>query len=68
MEIKAEIKQLLDGSKNTKAIADIILDDKFIIHGVGVVIKNGKRFISMPSKGWKNKNGKKVSGITRGRR
>ena len=57
MKIKAEIKQLLDGSKNTKAIADVILDDEFVIHGVGAVIKDGKRFISMPSKGWKNRNG-----------
>lgn len=57
MKIKAEIKQLLDGSKNTKAYADVVLDDEFVIHGVGVVIKDGKRFISMPSKGWKEKNG-----------
>ena len=56
MKIKAEIKQLLDGSKNTKAIADVILDDEFVIHGVGAVIKDGTRFISMPSKILKNRN------------
>lgn len=56
MKIKAEIKQLLDGSKNTVGYADVVFDDEFVIHGVGVVIKNGKRFISMPSKGFKNKD------------
>lgn len=57
MRIKAEIKQLLDGSKNTVGYADVVFDDEFVIHGVGVVIKDGKRFISMPSKGFKNKDG-----------
>ena len=57
MKIKAEIKQLLDGSKNTKAYADVVFDDEFVIHSVGVVIKDGKHFISMPSKGFKNKDG-----------
>lgn len=57
MKIKAEITQLLDGSKNTKAFADVVIDDEFVVHGVGVVVKDNKRFISMPSKGWKNKNG-----------
>lgn len=57
MKIKAEIKQLLDGNKNTKAYADVVFDDEFVIHGVGVVIKDGKRFISMPSKVFKNKDG-----------
>lgn len=57
MKIKAEIKQLLDGSKNTVGYADVVFDDEFVIHGVGVVIKDGKRFISMPSKVLKNKDG-----------
>ncbi len=59
MRIKAEIKQLLDGSKNTVGYADVVFDDEFVIHGVGVVIKDGKRFISMPSKGFKTKTVKK---------
>lgn len=57
MKIKAEIKQLLDTSKNTVGYADVIFDDEFVIHGVGVVVKDGKRFISMPSKSFKNKDG-----------
>lgn len=57
MQIKAEIKQLLDGSKNTKAYADVVLDGVFVIHNVGVVVRDDKRFISMPNKGWKNKDG-----------
>lgn len=57
MKIKAEITQLLDGSKNTKAYADVVIDDVFVIHGVGVVKKDNKRFVSMPSKAWKNKEG-----------
>lgn len=57
MNIKAEIKQLLDGSKNTKAYADVVIDDAFVIHGVGAVIKDGKRYVSMPGKMWKNKEG-----------
>ncbi len=57
MKIKAEIKQLLDGSKNTKAFADVVIDDAFVIHGVGIVEKDGKRFVSMPSKTWTNKEG-----------
>lgn len=57
MKIKAEIKQLLDGNKSIKAYADVVFDDEFVIHGVGVVVKEGKRFVSMPSKVWKNKDG-----------
>lgn len=57
MKITAQITQLLDGSKNTKAFADVVLDDAFVIHGVGVVIKDNKRFVSMPKKEWKNKDG-----------
>lgn len=57
MKIKAEIKQLLDESKNTVGYADVVIDDAFVIHGVGIVEKDGKRFVSMPSKVWKNKEG-----------
>lgn len=57
MKIKAEIKQLLDGSRNTVGYADVVFDDEFVVHGVGVVIKEGKRFVSMPSRGLKSKDG-----------
>ena len=57
MNIRAENKQLLDGSKNTKAYADVVIDDAIVIHGVGAVIKDGKRYVSMPGKMWKNKDG-----------
>ncbi|MCM1365464.1 MAG: SpoVG family protein [Faecalibacterium sp.] len=57
MKIKAQITQLLDGSKNTVGYADVVIDDAFVIHGIGIVEKDGKRYISMPSKTWKNKDG-----------
>ena len=48
MQIRARIKKLLPGGPK-KAVADVILDDVFVIHNVTVIDgKTGKRFILMP--------------------
>ena len=57
MEIKAEIKQVMDGSKLTKAYADVLIDNSIVIHGIRVVEKEGSKHISMPSEKWTDKTG-----------
>ena len=57
MEIRAEIKQVFDGTKPTKAIADVIIDNSVVIHGVRLIEKDDGRFISMPYDKWTDKNG-----------
>lgn len=48
MQIRAEIQKLLPGGAQ-KAVADVILDDVFVIHNViAVEGHNGRRFILMP--------------------
>lgn len=61
MEIKAEIKRFVK-NKPIKAFADVLIDNAFVVHSVGVVEKDGERFISMPRTTWKNKQGEKMSG------
>lgn len=57
MYSKAEIKKLLSGDKPTKAIADIVINDAIVIHGVGVVESEKGRFMTMPSVRRRNKQG-----------
>ena len=61
MEIKAEIKRFIT-NKPTKAFADVVIDDAFVVHGIGVIEKDGDMFISMPRNTWKNKLGEEKSG------
>ena len=57
MNIKAEIKQVLDGTRSTKAFADVIIDNAVVIHGVRLCEKDGSKYISMPYEKWTDKNG-----------
>ena len=57
MQIRAEIKQVLDGTKPTKAFADVVIDNSVVIHGVRMVEKDGSRYILMPYEKWTDKNG-----------
>lgn len=57
MDIRAEIKQVLDGTRNTKAFADVVIDNSVVIHGVRLCEKDGSRYISMPFEKWTDKNG-----------
>lgn len=56
MNIKVKVKKTFDNSKR-KAICDVTIDDKIVIHGVGLIESDKGTFISMPSEKWKNKAG-----------
>ena len=57
MIIKAEIKKRINGDKAIKAIADVVIDNAVVIHGIGVVETERKRYLKMPNSQWKNKDG-----------
>jgi len=57
MIIKAEIKKRINGDKAIKAIADVVIDNAVVIHGIGVVETERKRYITMPNSQWKDKDG-----------
>lgn len=57
MDIRAEIKQVLDGTRNTTAFADVVIDNSVVIHGVRLCENDGSRYISMPFEKWTDKSG-----------
>lgn len=56
MDIKAKLVKALD-SGNTRAIFDVTLDDKFVIHGVKLINGEKGNFVAMPSNSYKTKSG-----------
>ena len=56
MKIDAKITKTLP-TGNVKAIADVVLDDSVVIHGVKLIDSNGAKFVSMPSDKWQDKDG-----------
>ncbi len=60
MNVKAKIKKVIDDESLVKAIADIVIDDSVIIHGVKLIEKNGGRYVSMPTVSWTNVEGEKI--------
>ena len=57
MKIEAKItKTFTEGTM--KAVADVSIDDAFLIHGVKLIDGNKGTFISMPSNAWQDKEGK----------
>ena len=58
MDIKAKLVKAFDSGK-VKATFDVILDNKFVIHGVKLVKGEKGDFVSMPSTSWKNKKGER---------
>ena len=61
MNVKIEIKKVLNGDKPTKAYANVVIDDGIVIHGVGVVETDKGRFMSMPTKTRKTANGEEIT-------
>lgn len=56
MKINAKVVKAFD-TGTVKAICDVILDDKFAIHGVKLIQGQKGTFVSMPSDKWKNTQG-----------
>ena len=52
MEIKAKLVKAYDSGK-VKAIFDVILDDKFAVHGVKLIAGSKSDYIAMPYETWK---------------
>ena len=52
MEIKAKLVKSYDTGK-VKAIFDVILDDKFAIHGVKLIAGSKGDYVAMPYETWK---------------
>lgn len=61
MNVKIEIKKVLNGDKPTKAYANVVIDDGIVIHGVGVVETDKGRFMSMPTKTRKTEKGEEIT-------
>lgn len=61
MNVKIEIKKVLNGDKPIKAYANVVIDDGIVIHGVGVVETDKGRFMSMPTKTRKTANGEEIT-------
>lgn len=61
MNIKVEIKKVIDDELPTKAFADVVIDDSVVIHGVRLIEKNGGRYIAMPTASWTNIQGEKIT-------
>jgi stage V sporulation protein G len=49
MTITAKIHRILPGDRKLKAIAEIVLDDVFVIHNVRVISSAHGLFAAMPS-------------------
>ncbi len=60
MNIKVKINKILEGDKPTKAYATVTIDDSIAIHGVGVVIKEKGRYVSMPFTRFTNSDGEEI--------
>lgn len=56
MDIKAKVVKTFDKG-TVKAVCDVTLDNKFVIHGVKLIKGDKGDFVSMPSESWKNKKG-----------
>ena len=53
MNLKIEIKKILKGDKPTKAYANIVFDNGFVIHGVGICQNEKGRYVTFPMTTWK---------------
>ena len=61
MNIKVEIKKILEGDKPTKAYANIVIDDAVVICGVRIVENENGRHMSMPMTSWKTAKGEEIT-------
>ena len=61
MNIKVEIKKILEGDKPTKAYANIVIDDAVVICGVRIVENENGRHMSMPMTSFTTKQGENVT-------
>ena len=48
MKIKAKITKNFDGSGKTKAIADVVIEDAFVVKGFRIIEGDKGIFVSMP--------------------
>jgi stage V sporulation protein G len=56
MNIKVEIKKIFKGDRPTKAYANVVIDEGFVIHGVGICENEKGRYITMPQTSWMKQN------------
>ena len=60
MNVKIEITKILKGNKPTKAFANIVFDNGFVVHGVGICQNEKGRFVTFPQTSWK-KDGEEIT-------
>lgn len=60
MNLKVTIRKVFNDERRTKAIADVLIDNTVVIHGVRVRKNEKGHYITMPNKQWKNKLGETV--------
>jgi len=61
MNLRAEIKKVIDNELPTKAIADVVIDDSVVIHGVKLIETDNGRFVAMPATSWTNIQGEVIT-------
>lgn len=61
MNLKANIKKLYKDRKQIKALADVVIDNAVVIHGIKVCEGENGKYVLMPSFRWTNKDGESVT-------
>lgn len=60
MNLQIKIKKIIKGDKPIKAYADIVFDNGFVVHGVGICQNEKGRYVTFPQNSWK-KNGEEIT-------
>ena len=58
MNLKVNIKKIFSEEAFTKAVADVVIDNSVVIHGVKIRSNNKGLYVAMPNRRYKNKDGK----------
>ncbi len=57
MTLKVKINRVFTNKPSMQAICEIVIDDAVVIHDVRLMEKDGRQYITMPYRKWKDKAG-----------
>ena len=60
MKFDVNIRKVFSDEKPLKAIASVVMDNAFVVHGVRLHESNKRMFITMPYKVHKDEEGKEI--------
>ena len=61
MNIKAKINRIFSDKASMRAISEVVIDDAVVIHGVRLMERDGRQYLAMPFRTWKDKTGEELS-------